>query len=371
MKYARMAIEKESPEELGYDRIRHNLSESSIADRTLAEIGANLDDLVLFYGDHRGDPALRAAIAAQGPGLSPDDALVTAGAAGALFIVATSLLGPDDHLVVVRPNYATNIETPRAIGCAISYVDLVFENGFALDVDAIAAAVRPNTRYVSVTTPHNPTGVVIAPADMARLAALAEARRIHLLVDETYRDLTVGEPAPSAAAMSERVIAVSSLSKAYGAPGVRIGWIVTRDRALRERFLAAKEQIVICGSVVDECIGLAILKDRDAFLRRLRPLIAARLAIMREWIAGEPLVEWVEPKGGVVCFPRMKVPASYDFDGFHRRLLERHGAYVGPGHWFEMSRAHFRVGFAWPREPALRAGLAAISTCLREGLPGA
>ncbi len=102
--------------------------------------------------------------------------LVTAGAAGALFIISTSLLSERDHLVVVRPNYATNIETPRAIGCAISYVDLDFDEGFAIDVGRVAAAMRPNTRLISVTCPHNPTGTMMDRADLDALVALAEAQ---------------------------------------------------------------------------------------------------------------------------------------------------------------------------------------------------
>ncbi|TGV62033.1 aminotransferase class I/II-fold pyridoxal phosphate-dependent enzyme, partial [Mesorhizobium sp. M00.F.Ca.ET.149.01.1.1] len=121
----------------------------SIADQKLSDIGLSLPDLTLFYGEHRGEKELRALIAAQDKGLSADDVLVTAGAAGALFIVATSLLSANDHLVVVRPNYATNIETPKAIGCAISYVDLDFDNGFAIDLSRVAAAVRPDTGLIS------------------------------------------------------------------------------------------------------------------------------------------------------------------------------------------------------------------------------
>src|SRR5262245_11176055 len=106
-----MTIEKESPEEDGYDRIRYNLSESSIADQTLAEIGVSIPgDIKLLYGEHRGDPALRALVAEES-GFSADHVLMTAGAAGALFLISTTLLAETDHLVVVRPNYATNIET--------------------------------------------------------------------------------------------------------------------------------------------------------------------------------------------------------------------------------------------------------------------
>ena len=110
MLYRRMRIEVESPEEMGYGRIRNNLSESSITDRTLGDFTVDLSGLLLPYGEHRGEPRLRELIVAQGgdPSLTPHDVLVTQGAAGALFIVATSLLEKESHLVVVRPNYATN-----------------------------------------------------------------------------------------------------------------------------------------------------------------------------------------------------------------------------------------------------------------------
>ncbi|RWG82264.1 aminotransferase class I/II-fold pyridoxal phosphate-dependent enzyme [Mesorhizobium sp.] len=365
MNYARMVIEKEAPEEYGYDRIRFNLSESSIADQKLSDIGLSLPDLTLFYGEHRGEKELRALIAAQDKGLSVDDVLVTAGAAGALFIVATSLLSANDHLVVVRPNYATNIDTPKAIGCAISYVDLDFDNGFAIDLGRVAAAVRPDTGLISVTCPHNPTGTMMSRAELDALIGLAKSRRCRLLVDETYRDLSYGEKLPSAASLSASAISVSSLSKAFGIPGIRIGWLVTSDKELQERFLAAKEQIGICGSVIDEAIARAMLERRDAFLMSLLPQMAKRRDIVQTWIDGEPLVDWVRPQGGVVGFPRLNVDAGFDLDRFYARLLEEHGTYVGPGHWFEMPKRFFRIGFGWPKEAELRGGLEAISAALR------
>ncbi|RRI02600.1 aminotransferase class I/II-fold pyridoxal phosphate-dependent enzyme [Mesorhizobium tamadayense] len=365
MNYARMVIEKEAPEEYGYERIRFNLSESSIADQKLSDIVLSLPDLTLFYGEHRGDKELRALIAGQDKGLSADDVLVTAGAAGALFIIATSLLSASDHLVVVRPNYATNIETPKAIGCAISYVDLDFDNGFAIGVERVAAAVRPNTRLISVTCPHNPTGTMMTRADLDALIELAESRACRLLVDETYRDLSYDTRLPSAASLSPSAISVCSLSKAFGIPGIRIGWLATRDPELQETFLAAKEQIGICGSVIDEAIARAMLERRDAFLASLLPEMAKRRDIVQAWIDGEPLVNWVRPQGGVVGFPRLNVDAGFDLDRFYTRLLDEHGTYVGPGHWFEMPKRFFRIGFGWPKERELRGGLEAISAALR------
>jgi len=359
-----MPIEKESPEEHGYDRIRNNLSESSIADRRLSDIGVKFPDLKLLYGEHRGDPALRALVARMDDGIGQDEVLMTAGAAGALFIIATTLLSANDHLVVVRPNYATNIETPRAIGCDITFIDLTFETGFRLDLEQVAKALRPNTRYISVTCPHNPTGTMLSRAELDRLIAIAEAHGCYLLVDETYRDLSYGHRLPAAASLSRKAISVSSLSKAYGIPGIRVGWLITRDADLCERFLAAKEQIGICGSVLDEAAALQMLEQRDAFLGTLLPDVARRRAIVSDWIEREPLIEWVPPSGGVVCFPRVAVGDGFDADRFYKSLLEEHGTYVGPGHWFEMPRNFFRIGFSWPSEGELRDGLEGISRAL-------
>jgi aspartate/methionine/tyrosine aminotransferase len=372
VKYRRMPIEEESPEQLGYDKIRFNLTESSVRDRSLADLGIEVGDMLLFYGDHAGNDTFRELIAAQsgtaGGGVGRDDVLVTAGAAQALFIIATSLLDKGDHLVVVRPNYATNIETPRAIEADISYLDLTFEEGFRIDVDKLMALVTPRTRYVSITLPHNPTGVTMSEADLRSVVGRVEAAGCRLLVDETYGEMTFGDPLPVAATLSDRAVSVSSLSKTYGIPGIRSGWLVCCDRELMATFLAAKEQIGICGSVVDEAIAARAFAQRDAWLPQINAHIRRRFEVVSSWMAGEELMEWVEPQGGCVCFPRIKPDVPVDVDEFYRTLNDRHGAYVGPGHWFEQSRRHMRVGYGWPLSDELEGGLAAISSSVRAAL---
>src|SRR5436190_7097677 len=195
-----MPIEIESPEQLGYDTIAHNLAESSVADRRLRDLGieVDVDSLVLCYGDHLGVPELRDAVASSDrDGVDADDVLVTPGAAAALFYVATSVLEAGDHAVVVRSNYATNLETPRAIGAELETIDLAFESHWQLDVERVGAAVRPgSTKLISVTCPHNPTGTVLDLDGLRALVALAEQTGCVLLVDETYRDLTYGQLLP-------------------------------------------------------------------------------------------------------------------------------------------------------------------------------
>jgi aspartate/methionine/tyrosine aminotransferase len=189
------------------------------------------------------------------------------------------------------------------------------------------------------------------------------------LVDETYRGMSFGPAPPLIAAMAqagaERAVSVSSLSKSFGLPGVRLGWIVCRDRALMEALLATKEQIGICGSVVDEAIGRAALAGADAWLTATGARLREALASLRAWMAAEPLLEWVEPAGGCVAFPRIRAGAGVDIAAFYRSLEEDHGAFVGPGHWFEEDDRHFRIGYGWPTPEDLAGGLTAISTALR------
>jgi len=135
-----------------------------------------------------------------------------------------------------------------------------------------------------------------------------------------------------------------------------------------QTFLGAKEQISICGSVVDEEVAFQALSQRDAWLPEVQGRIREALAVVRAWMAGEELMEWVEPGGGVVSFPRIKLDVPVDVDGFYRRLTEEFGTYVGPGHWFEQSRRHFRLGFGYPLPDELRGGLAGISHALRASL---
>ena len=363
MRYRRTPIEIESPEQLGYSTIRNNLAESSFSDMCLADYGVDADvgRLLLPYGDHLGAERLRRLIAADGDSLSPDHVLVTAGATSGLFIIATSLLGPDAHALICAPNYATNLETPRAVGADVETIDLRFEDGWRLDLERIASRLRPDTRLVSITYPHNPTGSAITPGELEALVALVERHPIaRLLVDETYRELAYGDPLPMATTLSPRVLAVSSMSKTYGLPGLRVGWLTCRDDRLMETLLAAKEQIFICGAVVEEELAARVLEQRSVVLTLVHAKTQRHLAVVRDWIHGHELFEWVEPNAGVVCFPRIRPEIAIDVDGFYRALLEEHGTYVGPGRWFDQDPRFFRLGFAWPTEEELAGGLAGL-----------
>ncbi len=370
MRYRRMPIEIESPEELGYDLIQNNLSESSFSDMRLSDHGIDGDvaGLLLQYGDHLGSPRLREQVADDSEALDPGDVIVTAGAAAALFCVSTALLAPGDHALIASPNYATNLETPRALGADVELLDLRFEDGWELDVERLAAALRPETKLVSLTYPHNPTGAMIDRGTVERVIEIVEAHpSARLLVDETYRELAYGEPLPMAAGLSESALSVSSMSKTYGLPGLRIGWTACRDSELAETLLAAKEQILICGSTIDEEMAARVLEARRRILPGIREKIDRHLEIVRAWLADQDVFEWVEPGAGVVGMPQFHSGFDVDIDRFYRDLLAEHGTYVGPGHWFDQDRRSFRLGFAWPETDELERGLAGLSAAARGG----
>jgi aspartate/methionine/tyrosine aminotransferase len=366
MDYKRMPIEIESPEQLGYGNVKYNLTESSISDAVFGNIKLDINELKLCYGHHVGKPELRELIASGFPNISAENVLITAGAASALFIVATTLLEREDHLIVLRPNYASNIETPRAIGCEISYCDLSFDNKFEVSVEEIRSLIKPNTKLISVTHPHNPTGIIIPKETLLKLAELAQQYNCFLLVDETYRELNRSEIYPIAASLHKNLITVCSVSKAYGLPGIRIGWLITQDAQLFEKFLAAKEQIFLCNSVIDEEIAFQYLSQKEKAFTAIKDRIHQNHQILLDWFESESRMEVVLPHGGVVCFPRIKNGENIDMKKFYHLLNTKYQTFVGPGHWFEMPEYYMRIGFGWPLKEELTQGLRNISKCLNE-----
>jgi aspartate/methionine/tyrosine aminotransferase len=365
MQYRRMPIEIEAPEWIGYQNIECNLSESSFADQKLSDLGISLDDLVLYYGDHKGKPALRELIAAASS-LAADDILITPGAAAALFIINTALLDKGDHLVVAKPNYATNIETPRAIGADISFLSLRFENGYEIDVEEMESLITPRTKLVSLTYPHNPTGALIDENTLLKIIRIIEEKRCFLLVDETYREMSFAPKLPVAASLSGRVISVSSMSKAYGLPGIRMGWIACSNTSLMETFLAAKEQVIITNSVTDEEIAYQYLAKRDQLFAPVKEKIFENFEVVKSFMQQQDLLEWVEPKGGCVCFPRIKNDIHIDTDAFYDVLLDKYKTYTGRGHWFEEDKRYMRIGFGWETTERLSKGLANIRSAIED-----
>jgi aspartate/methionine/tyrosine aminotransferase len=293
---------------------RYHLTASDAQSMPLADLLDLADDdgrerwesLQLGYTESRGLPALRAEIAATYEQLSQDDVLCCAGAEEALYLAMQVLLSPGDHAVVITPNYQSAETVPMSI-CEVTGVALRAEEGWALDLDEVRRALRPGTRLLSVNFPNNPTGALPDPATWRALVALCEERGITLFSDEVYRGLEQPPraPLPQAADLSASALSLNVMSKAYGLPGLRIGWIACRDRDVLRRLERAKDYTTICSAAPSEVLALIALRAREQVLGRTRGIVAANLPVFGEFFGrfGD-LFEWAPPQGGCVCFPR-------------------------------------------------------------------
>jgi aspartate/methionine/tyrosine aminotransferase len=171
---------------------------------------------------------------------------------------------------------------------------------------------------------------------------MVEAKNAYLLVDETYRELSYTVPPPPAACLSPRAISVSTMSKAYGVPGIRIGWAAVADRAIIDMIRAVREQVTICNSAIGEYAALRILECKDALLAATRRHVLDNLECLSSWMQERDDLEWIPPAAGVVAFPRLKHGSSAD--AVCRRLVEGYRTFTVPGTCFDMPR-HFRVGY--------------------------
>jgi aspartate/methionine/tyrosine aminotransferase len=354
---------------------RYHLTASDVQTMTLSELLALADaedraafeNLSLGYTETYGDPLLREVVAETYERARAADVLCFAGAEEGLYLAMNVLLAAGDHAVVVTPNYQAAETVPLAL-CEVTGVALDSDRDWALDLDRIKAVIRPNTRVVSVNFPNNPTGKVISAADFAELVHICDDRDIHLFSDEVYRGLE-RDPArilPQAADLSERALSLNVTSKSLGLPGLRIGWIACRDRALLSRLERAKHYTTICNSAPSEILARIALKARDAILERNRALIARNLPFFDAFFTefGE-LFDWRAPDGGCVAYPRFL--GSEGVEEFCTRLVEEAGVLLLPASIYRSEltstpKDHFRIGIGRtnPEE-----GLAAFEKWMR------
>jgi aspartate/methionine/tyrosine aminotransferase len=340
--------------------VRYLLCASDVEGWPMADLLALADDetralwdgLRLGYTESLGHPRLRAEIASLYETATAEDVLVFGGAEEAIFCLLNVLTGPGDHSVVVWPGYQSLHEVSRATGAEVTLHELGEEDGWALDVERLIGALRPNTRVVIVNGPHNPTGMLPTLAESARLVEVCAERGIHLLSDEVYRFLEF-DPAdrlPAGADAFERGISLGVMSKSFAMAGLRIGWLVTRDRDLLARVAAFKDYTTICSSAPSEILALIGLRARDRVLARSRGIVARNLplldAFFERWSG---TFSWVRPRGGPVAFPRLL--ADVDVDGFASELVEAEGVLILPGSRFGHPGNHFRLGFGRENMP--------------------
>ncbi|UCE40967.1 MAG: aminotransferase class I/II-fold pyridoxal phosphate-dependent enzyme [Candidatus Aminicenantes bacterium] len=346
--------------------VDYDIGESAVKALSVKDIDIDLGKILLRYGYHTGRPDLKEALAEQYPGLSGDHIIVTTGASEANFIVVSALVKPGDHVVIEHPNYPSLYEVPRSLGCDVSLYTLKFENGFRPDLAELKKKITPQTKLVSLTHPNNPTGSMISEEVLHSVIELVESKDTYLLFDETYRHMASDEKLlPPAAALSPNVVSIASMSKCYGLPGIRTGWLATKSPFILDSAVAIREQLSISNNSLSEEIALSVLRRKDKFLADARTRIEFNRKIVADWMSKQNDFEWVYPEVGVVCFPRIKKYVNVDPEEVYRLLAEKYRTFVVPGRCFEMDERHFRIGFgADPGE--IEIGLANLNIALNE-----
>lgn len=349
-------------------RVEYDLAESGIHPLTTGELLAfdadpeerarELLAVPLNYSEARGTHELRTRIADTYRDVTADDILVTTGAIEANFVLFNALLQPGDHVVSVYPAYQQLYTVPEAIGCSVSRLELREEARYCYDLDELERLVDSRTRMIVVNTPHNPTGAAMTAAECARVYALADSVGAYILADEAYRWLTVDDlPLPPPFRdLGPRAISVGTVSKPFGIPGIRIGWIAATAE-IAARCWAYRDYTSLSPGGLSDYLACRTFANRDAILARTHTISAANLRTLRAFIAERgDLFSWVEPRGGLLGLLRYHLDVPSEL--IANRLAEDEGVMLAPGSAFGME-GRLRIGLGGEPERFV-AGLARV-----------
>jgi aspartate/methionine/tyrosine aminotransferase len=321
-------------------RTTWDLAGSNLLGCTFEDLPEALDVVELGGDNDDGYLPLVEAIASR-YGVEPGRVALATGASGANFLVCAALLEPGDHVLVERPGYDPLMAAAATMGATVTRFERRFEDRFALDPDAVRAAMMPATRLIILTNSHNPSGVTVSPDaldEVGRLAAIAGAR---VLVDEVYLEAGLQRAVRPAATRSEVFITTNSLTKAYGLSGLRCGWVLASPEVAR-RVRRTRDVVDGTGAFPSEQMAAIAFAHLDRLAARARTILQRNVAAVRAFLGSREELEWVEPDGGSVVFPRLRGVA--DAEPFVARLLSGYQTAVVPGRFFE-APAHFRIAF--------------------------
>lgn len=333
----------------GSNLLHLSLDELKDARRTL-EISARNDD---------GYPPLLEAIA-QRYGVAADRVATGAGAAGAAFLAMGALLRPGDTVLVEFPGYDPLVGAARFLGANVKFFERAWKDGWKIDVDRLAQDLTPTTRLIVLTNLHNPTGVYTDPWTLLAIGDMADAIGAKVLVDEVYLETITGKDTTPAATRSEAFISVSSLTKAFGLAGLRVGWVLA-DPDTVQRVRRVRDIVDGVGSVPSEKLGTVAFEHIDQLLARARHILEPHSVLLRRFVETRPELDWAAPaEGASIGFPRLV--GLDDCEPFVDFALERFGVGVVAGRHFG-APAHFRVAVGGRRRQVAE-GIEALGAAL-------
>ncbi len=322
-------------------------------------------DLRLGYTEARGTKALRETLATVYEGTTADDILVTTGAIEANYLIFNTLLNPGDHVVAIYPAYQQLYAVAEAIGCDVSRWELRPENGFRYDLDELKRLIRPDTKMIVVNTPHNPTGAMLSPEELDEVYDLAGSVGAWLLCDEAYRWLDLpGQPpmAPPIRNKGGHGISVGTMSKPFGLPGLRIGWIAGPEEVVRACW-SSRDYVSLSPARLSDALAIIAIENRDKIIARNQAIAAENMAVAEEWFAeNSDLVSWTAPRAGLLAL--LKYNLDVPSQALSDRLAGEYSVMLAPGSAFGYE-GHLRIGIG-QRPDLFKEGLFRSAACFKD-----
>ena len=299
----------------------------------------------LGYTESLGSPSLRREICKIYNDITPEQVLVHTGAEEAIFIFMHAMLTAEDHIIVHWPCYQSLVEVARSIGCEVTLWKAAEENNWALDPDQLPHHIRSNTKVIVVNTPHNPTGYLMPKDTFQAISRIAQENGVILFSDEVYREseYQVEDRLPAACDFGDHTVSLGVMSKTYGLPGLRVGWIATQNEKVYTRMAVFKDYTTICNSAPAEFLAELALRHRKALVDRTQQIISDNLNLLDPFFDRHiDRFSWQRPRAGSIGFPKL---LDQDVEVFCDFLVKTAGVLLLPGTVYDDPGNHFRIGF--------------------------
>jgi len=323
----------------------------------------NLKKMSLHYGYFMGMPRLKEAISGLYTDVvTPEMVLCVHGGTGANSIVCYVLCEPGDNIVSILPNYQQFYSIPESMGIETRRYTCDAASGYGIDMAQIRSMVDEKTKMINLASPNNPTGYALSKSELEELADIARSVGAYVAVDEIYRGLS-DEYMYSIVDVYEKGICTSSTSKVFSSAGTRVGWIVTRDLALKDAFMSWRSYNSICEGEFNETIASIVLENADVFYQRNTATVRKAQAELKKWLVNNPHFH-------VACESQSSTSLLYyDFDipaaEFAKELFDAKSCLVCHGMCFEEEHS-FRIGYGFGDLDYFKAGLEQISDFVKE-----
>ncbi|MDX9864194.1 MAG: aminotransferase class I/II-fold pyridoxal phosphate-dependent enzyme [Anaerolineaceae bacterium] len=358
MAYDFVPFELERIMSIWENQVEVNLSESGVHPMTLGEL---VDDPVLLeelmateltYPQTNGTIELREAVAAMYPGATAENVLITTGCAQANFTGLVTLLSPGDEMAMLMPNYQQIWGIARNLQLKLNTFSLKEETGWGVDIEELNRAVTDKTKLIAVCNPNNPTGYIMSEVEMDAIVAAADRVGAWLLADEVYAgaERVQEEKTPSFWGRYDKVLAHASTSKAYGLPGLRVGWSVTTPELAADMW-ARQDYITISNTMLGNKLAAYALSEevRPRIMARARKYIRTGYANLEEWIAShDDVFTMVPPQAAAIAFVRYQQDVG-SIELIDRAIAEER-VYMVPGSHFSGLDKHLRISFGLPKD---------------------